>query len=188
MPKKIILSLLLVSLSPALYAHPGIVLDNPLFSGVLHPLTGIDHLLVLAALGYLSSKPHGLYGRSLPGLFLALMGFGAFSYFGGFRIGFNETMIAVSVIAAGLALLTVRTGNQTLTYTGLIVLAWFHGYAHAAEMPAVVDSRLYFSSLLLTSLVVMFISASIAALGRQRYRQSLSWTCLGGGLFFLTAQ
>jgi len=45
--------------SPSLYAHTGGHIEHSLMSGLLHPLTGIDHLLVLLAVGLIAAKQGG---------------------------------------------------------------------------------------------------------------------------------
>ncbi len=53
------LAAVLLLVSPSLYAHTGSTIEHSVLSGLLHPLTGIDHLLVLIAVGLCAAKQGG---------------------------------------------------------------------------------------------------------------------------------
>ncbi|MDF0731980.1 HupE/UreJ family protein [Pseudomonas entomophila] len=126
MKKTLALVLLMVAL-PA-FAHPGHD-SNPLQDGLLHPLTGLDHLLMLLGTGVLAA----LTRRSLS-LPLATLG----TMFGGAVLGHLfgdlvgvETMISVSLVVAAVAMLLPN--RQLLLALAMPVFALFHGWAHGVE-------------------------------------------------------
>ncbi|AXO88069.1 urease accessory protein UreJ [Pseudomonas parafulva] len=126
MKKALALALLMIAL-PA-FAHPGHD-SNPLQDGLLHPLTGLDHLLMLLGTGVLAA----LTGRtlSLPLATLSAMFGGAvLGHLFGDLVGV-ETLITLSlVVAAGALLLPSR---QMLLALVMPVFALFHGWAHGVE-------------------------------------------------------
>ena len=126
MKKTLALALLLVAV-PAL-AHPGHD-ANPLQDGLLHPLTGLDHLLMLIGTGVLAALTRSRL--TLPLLTLCAMFSGAVlgHLFGGV-IGMEE-MILGSLLVAGAALLLPR--RQVLLSLVMPVFALFHGWAHGVE-------------------------------------------------------
>ncbi|CAJ0779990.1 HupE/UreJ family protein [Ralstonia chuxiongensis] len=94
--------------------HPGHTAEGGLLAGVLHPLTGADHLLAMVAVGVWS----------------ALLGAG------GVALPMAEPMIAASLLVFGL-LIAARA--QLPTWGGALLcgaFALFHGYAHGTEFPA----------------------------------------------------
>lgn len=65
-------------LAPALaHAHPGHAQDASFAAGALHPLTGVDHLLLLALAGALASRLAARALRVLGAVFIGLIGAGA---------------------------------------------------------------------------------------------------------------
>ncbi|MEJ5863095.1 HupE/UreJ family protein [Pseudomonas farsensis] len=126
MKKAFALLLLLVAV-PA-FAHPGHD-SNPLQDGLLHPLTGLDHLLMLLGTGVLAA----LTGRTLalPLATLAAMFGGAVcGHLFGDVIGM-EQMIIGSLLVAGAAVLLPR--RQLVLALIMPVFALFHGWAHGVE-------------------------------------------------------
>lgn len=126
MKKALALALLLVAV-PA-FAHPGHD-SNPLHDGLLHPLTGLDHLLMLLGTGVLAA----LTRRNLV---LPLMTLGAM--FGGAFMGHlfgdvlgMEGMIVASLVVAAVALLLPQ--RQVLLALAMPLFALFHGWAHGVE-------------------------------------------------------
>ena len=174
-------------LSPSLYAHTGTLLEGGLISGLLHPLTGIDHLLVLAAVGLMAVQQKGRIGHLLPLIFIILVVAGMLAHFSGLSIVFNEVMIALSVVAFGVALRIEQSRVAKSVCAGLSIFAVFHGYAHAAEIPGAVDVAQYLSGLMLASLAIITVSGLISCYASKRYGHGLSMVCLGSGLYYLTA-
>lgn len=126
MKKTLAFALLLIAV-PA-FAHPGHD-SNPLQDGLLHPLTGLDHLLMLLGTGVLAA----LTGRTLalPLATLAAMFSGALMghLFGGV-IGMESMIIGSLLVAAAALLLPSR---QVLLALVMPVFALFHGWAHGVE-------------------------------------------------------
>lgn len=114
-------------------AHPGHG-EGGLAAGLLHPLTGLDHLLALLAVGLWSRRQR--HGMVLPPVFLVLMALGA-SCAGMLAQGLLpalETSIAATVLLLGvLAAAALRMPPQlAVALAGLC--GFLHGLAHGQEL------------------------------------------------------
>ena len=118
------------------FAHTGHGDTNGLIHGFIHPVTGIDHVLAMVAVGLLAAQ---LGGRALwlvPLSFVGVMaGAGALGM-AEIQLPFAEVGIALSVIVLGLAV-AFRLNLPELVAVALVgFFAMFHGHVHGAEMPA----------------------------------------------------
>lgn len=129
--------LLAVSLSlfcPLIFAHPGH--EGSAFSdGILHPLTGPDHLLAMLGIGLWSAQQNSRFRWLIPASFVTLMGLGAWAgtYF--HASAWIENGVATSVLLVGLL---ISFSIRTSLWIGAMVasiFAAFHGFAHGTEMP-----------------------------------------------------
>ena len=131
----------------AALAHPGHGEAAGLAGGLLHPLSGADHVLAMVAVGLLAAahdRQHG--GRALwalPAAFLAMMALGAGLGVAGVAPPFVETGIALSVVAFGLAA-GFGLGLPVAALAALVgAFAVLHGLAHGAEMPDTASGLTY---------------------------------------------
>ena len=177
----------LLFVSPALYAHTGGHIDHSLISGLLHPLTGIDHLLVLMAVGLIAAKQGGKAVFTFPAVFLALMIAGALLNTIAVHIPFVESFIALSLMAFGLLVNINQKQRARILFLGMSFFAVFHGYVHAAEIPGDSSAIPYFSALMLMSLIVCLIGCVIGLTTDKRINYLFSLICLSSGLYYLAA-
>jgi urease accessory protein len=125
-------ALSLLVFSPAL-AHPGHD-DGTFIGGLMHPLTGLDHIVAMISVGVLAARRGGKAMALWPLAFVSFMlaGYGL----GRLAPGLSaEPGILASVIVLGT--LTISTVNVPLS-VGLVLIAAFglcHGYAHGSEAP-----------------------------------------------------
>lgn len=120
----------------AALAHTGAGGTDGIVHGLMHPVTGLDHVLAMVAVGVLAAF---LGGRALwlvPASFVALAAVGGALGARGAPVPFVEFGISASVILLGLAI--ALQAKLPLGWTaGLVGLfGLYHGYAHGAEMPA----------------------------------------------------
>lgn len=133
MKKTFALVLLMVAL-PA-FAHPGHD-ANPLQDGLLHPLTGLDHLLMLLGTGVLAALTRR--NLALPLATLAAMFGGAVcGHLFGDVVGMEQMILGSLLVAAAAMLLPSRQlllpSRQLLLSLIMPVFALFHGWAHGVE-------------------------------------------------------
>lgn len=123
----------LMTALPAL-AHPGHGGASGIAAGLLHPLTGLDHLLALLALGLWSRGQR--HGALMPPVFLVLMALGAASS-GMLQDGMLpalETSVAATVLLLGaLAAAALRIPPQ-LAVALVGACGFLHGMAHGREL------------------------------------------------------
>ena len=107
--------------------------DIGFLDGLLHPLTGLDHLAAMLAVGLWSA----LTARRLwtaPLAFAAMLLAGALLGLAGIELPAVEPMIAASVLVLGL-LVALRARLPAALAAALVgVFALFHGVAHGAEL------------------------------------------------------
>jgi urease accessory protein len=159
-------------------AHPGHVDGSGLAAGLLHPLTGLDHLLALLAVGLWSrQQPRGVV---LAPVFLVLMALGA-SCAGGLMDGMLpalETSIAATVLLlGGLAALALRMPPQ-LAVLLVGVCGFLHGLAHGRELAGMASG----AGFLATSALVMGVGMIVAPGERRRRMAGAAIGALGLGL------
>lgn len=120
--------------SPAA-AHTGLS-TNGVSDGLTHPLTGIDHLLAMVAVGVLAATARDRRIAWLtPAGFLAGMVVGGVAGIVGIAAPFTELAIAASLVALG-GLIAVRSEGSGL-WLPLVAAAFgaLHGHAHGSELP-----------------------------------------------------
>lgn len=105
-------------------------------AGLAHPVSGLDHLLAMLAVGIWSAiVARGNIARLwvAPAAFVAAMVAGAIAGHVGVALPLVETGIALSVVLLGIM---IWTGVElpTLAATAVVALfAVYHGHAHGAE-------------------------------------------------------
>jgi urease accessory protein len=174
----------IVCLAPAAaLAHPGFAPHSGLEAGFLHPLTGVDHLLAMITVGIFAAHVgrRGLW--SLPLGFLMLMAVGGVLGTTGVRLPFVEMMIALSVVALGLAVAIPRQWPVAAATLLVGAFAVFHGHAHGAELPTGVPAAPYAVGFMLATMLLLLagiaLGAGLLRLDSTRTRGMSQWVGLG---------
>ncbi len=120
-------------------------------SGWLHPLTGIDHMLAMIAVGAWSAQlgKHAVF--YVPAAFVAAMLFGGMVGFEHFVLPGIEIGIALSVVMLGSAIALERRTPLFLAAIGVGLFGICHGYAHGYEIPSLESKWVYASGFLITT-------------------------------------
>ena len=130
------------AISTGASAHIGTELHShsSFMIGLLHPLGGVDHLLAMLAVGIWSAVSARRAGPALlwgPLAFANMLVLGALLGLQGVNSVVVEPMVAASVLALGLLVLT-RRGMGVAASIGLVGgFAVFHGLAHGTELAAI---------------------------------------------------
>ena len=136
--------------SGGVLAHPGHDVSG-LSAGLIHPLSGIDHLLAMIAVGLWAAQNRGSKIWILPAAFILMMAVGAkFALIYPF-LPLVESGIAASVVALGIIIaLSLRPSTQmSIVITSLFGL--FHGYAHGLEMLGINEVQGYALGFIVTT-------------------------------------
>ena len=112
-------------------------------TGLAHPVSGLDHVLAMIAVGLWGAQLGAPAVWLLPVTFPMVMAFGGMLGLMGVRLPGIEIGIALSAIALGFAVF--REAQPRLWVAAIIVgfFAIFHGHAHGSELPAGADGLLY---------------------------------------------
>jgi urease accessory protein len=140
-----------MTLATAAEAHVGQGATTGLAHGFMHPLSGLDHMAAMVAVGMLAVR---LGRRALwvvPALFVAFMALGGALGLEGVMMPQVEMVILLSsAVFAAMILAGPRFPQAlALTLTGFLALA--HGMAHGAEMPGNIGGIAYASGFLLAT-------------------------------------
>jgi urease accessory protein len=124
--------LVAVFTSPA-FAHPGLEHARSFADGLLHPLTGADHILTMMSVGLWATIVGGRAIWIWPAAFMAVMLAGFAAALLGLQISFAESAIAASIVVLGLLVVT-RARVPVMLGTAIVgSFGFFHGYTHGTE-------------------------------------------------------
>ncbi len=132
---KLLAALALLAAPALAFAHPGHG-EHGLVAGLAHPLTGLDHLLAMFAVGLWAAQQQGAARLALPCTFVGTMLVGGLLGFEGLQLPFMETGIAASVLALGLCVALAVRPPLPLAMAATALFALAHGVAHGLELPA----------------------------------------------------
>jgi urease accessory protein len=120
--------------SPAL-AHTGIGPTNSFSAGFMHPLSGLDHLTVMVAVGLWAALKGGKALWAWPLAFVGVMLVGGALGMAHVPVPFVEQGILASVVALGL--LVAAAADLPVGVGAAIIgaFALLHGHAHGTEIP-----------------------------------------------------
>ena len=144
-------------------AHAGHDAGTGFTSGLLHPMLGLDHLLVMAAIGFWSVRQSATLKKGTPLFVIGGMLLGAGIAWGGLSLPGVETGIALSVLLAGILIATMA--KLPTAVGGSLVAAFmvFHGFAHGAEMPAGATLAAYLAGFSSATLGLTFFGRGLGA-------------------------
>ncbi|MBX7146518.1 MAG: HupE/UreJ family protein [Alphaproteobacteria bacterium] len=121
------------------YAHTGHQLSYSVLSGFLHPFNGIDHILVMLAIGLWSTQlsTRTIWIFPLTFVFFVLIGgiLGQYLSVTGISFSFHEIIIILSVIVTGLIIARFIILPQTISLGLITLFGLAHGLAHGIETP-----------------------------------------------------
>ena len=150
-----LLAILFAASTTTVLAHPGHEVASGAAAGLMHPLTGLDHLIALVCVGaLLAGTSRRVQWQGLVSLVGALA-VGATLGLAGLLVPAAEWMIALSVLVTGLVLLTAGIQERPMRlFSGIALFALFHGYAHGVEATGAS-----------TVFVLAFLAASASVVG-----------------------
>ncbi|AFK61986.1 urease accessory transmembrane protein [Advenella kashmirensis WT001] len=124
----------------AVFAHPGHIdqAQHSMFAaGLLHPLTGLDHLLAMLAVGLWSALTHQSLRRAMlaPVVFLIMLFAGAMLGIMGVQLPLVEPMIMASLLILGLLVATRKSINEMVGFVIVGAFACFTGWRTVWKCP-----------------------------------------------------
>lgn len=124
-------------------AHTGHGEMSSFASGLVHPLTGLDHVLAMVAVGLLAAHLGGRSMLALPLVFMTMVLAGGAVALAGLALPVVEAGILASVLVLGGLIASGRSLPGSLALALCAAFALFHGQAHGAAMPAATGGALY---------------------------------------------
>jgi urease accessory protein len=128
--------------SPA-YAHVEEGQAAGLLSGLRHPVSGLDHVLAMIAVGLWGAQLGLPALWLLPVTFPMVMAFGGFLGLVGVPLPAVEVGIALSALLLGLVVAREARPPLALAVALVAFFAVFHGHAHGTELPPGQSGLLY---------------------------------------------
>ena len=131
-------------------------------AGLIHPLSGLDHLLAMMAVGWWATQNQRRAVWILPLVFSMMLMAGLILGISGIRIPIVESGIAGSVLALGLLIaFTVRlpVGTGAALIGGFALL---HGQAHGIDLQAGSSIGAYAAGLMLATLALHMAGVLVA--------------------------
>lgn len=149
------------------FAHVGAGQTSGFMSGQVHPVTGIDHVAAMMAVGLWAAQSGGKAVWGLPLCFMVAMAVGGALGGFGISIPFAEVGIAASVLVLGLFIATAVRLPWVAGSVLAGLFAVFHGHAHGAEMPGAVSGLSYGMGFVLATGLLHGIGIGCGLLARR---------------------
>jgi urease accessory protein len=169
---KALLILFFICFAKLLMAHPGHDLEPGFTQGLLHPLSGFDHFLVILLVGFWSVFAlKNLWMGPLA--FMVGMIFGVFIGLAAINIEWLEFGISMSVIVIGILIFLKKKLDLRMSLFLMGIFGTFHGLAHVQYLNFMQSGFIYKSledvgGLLLATFALHLFGAAIAKVSKHR--------------------
>jgi len=187
-----VLALALLTIATPVLAHVQDGQAQGFVSGFWHPISGLDHVLAMVAVGLWGAQlgPPALW--LLPVTFPIMMAFGGFLGLVGIPVPGVEIGIAVSALLLGIVVAFEAKPHLALAAIIVGAFAIFHGHAHGTELPAGQSALMYSIGFVITTgclhgLGILIGAANKRPLGNVILRLSGSAVAIAGSLFLWRA-
>jgi len=137
--------------------------------GFLHPIHGLDHLMAMVTVGFLSARMSAKHMWTLPAAFVGFMAVGGLLglVFAPEGLTAFEWGISLSVMVFGLIVALAPKVNVYLGNAIVAVFAICHGHAHVAEMGDA-SATGYFTGMLIAT-ALLHIAGLVTGLLLTKY-------------------
>jgi urease accessory protein len=183
------LGLLAALLPMTAFAHAESGQAAGFLAGLHHPVSGLDHVLAMVAVGLWGAILGAPALWVLPVAFPVMMAMGGLLGLMGVPVPGVEIGIALSAIVLGGAVLAQLRPSLGLATAIVAIFAIFHGHAHGTELPEGASGLLYslgfvIATGLLHGVGILIGEANRWTAGRQAVRAAGGGVA-AAGLFFL---
>lgn len=176
---KLLITIFLLATSSAAFAHPGHNVSG-LAAGLMHPFSGLDHLLAMVAVGLWAAQGGGRKVWLLPATFMTMLAVGAGIAMQWQSLPLVEAGIATSVLALGLLIALSLQFPVALSIAITALFGLLHGYAHGLELPQSAAPAAYALGFLAATATLHLSGIAVGVATRQRY--ALLPQLLGGAI------
>ena len=179
----------LAALASPAFAHVQTGQATGFLVGLLHPVSGLDHVLAMGAVGLWGAQLGAPAIWLLPVTFPLVMALGGFLGLLGVPLPGVEVGIAASAILLGAAVMTERRLPLYAAAALVGLFAVFHGHAHGTELPPGQSGLLYSMGFVVATGCLHAIGIAIGAMHRWPAGRIALRIAGGGvglaGIFFL---
>ena len=135
MPTILVRSMLLIAGAQTAFAHVQQGQGEGFLTGLGHPVSGLDHMLAMIAVGLWGAQLGQPGVWLLPVTFPLVMAVGGFLGLAGIPVPGVEAGVAVSALLLGLMVAFDLKPKLSTAALLVGVFAIFHGHAHGTELP-----------------------------------------------------
>ena len=164
-------------------AHTGVGDATGFAHGFSHPISGLDHILAMVAVGLWASQLGGRATWMIPGAFVTVMLFGGILGLSGIPLPYVEEGILVSVVVLGILIASAFTFPVAISGIIVAFFSLFHGYAHGIEMPSAVGAISYSFGFALATALLHAAGISIQTLSVQKISRFAGAAIAIGGIY-----
>ena len=184
-----VLAVLLMLWAQDAFAHVQMGEAAGLLSGLLHPISGLDHVLAMVAVGLWGAQLGAPAIWVLPVAFPLVMALGGMLGLMGVPLPGIEYGIAASALLLGAAVAFEVRASLVVTAVLVGVFAIFHGHVHGTELPPGQSALLYSMGFVIATGCLHAVGIGIGAVhrwtwGRYLLRSAGAVVAMGG-VFFL---
>jgi urease accessory protein len=173
----------------AAFAHPQAGEAKGFFTGFKHPISGLDHVLAMVAVGLWGAQLGAPAIWLLPVAFPIVMAFGGMLGLMGVPLPGTEIGIAASAILLGLAVMFEARPPLAAAAVLVAIFALFHGHAHGTELPPGESGLLYSIGFVIATGCLHGVGISIGTVHRwtwgRRFLRVAGAVVALGGVFFM---
>ena len=156
-----------------------------LLSGIAHPVIGLDHLAFLLVAALLSVTLKGKARYLVPLAFVGATVAGTLYHLGAADLPMTETVVALSALLGGVAVLLKRSAPALIVAVLFAVIGVFHGYAYGESIIGAEQTPLlsYLIGFALIQYVIIAGAARALSLLAAKSERLQSLAIRSGGLF-----
>jgi urease accessory protein len=155
------------------FAHPQLGEAKGFLTGFQHPISGLDHVLAMVAVGLWGAQLGSPAIWLLPVSFPMVMAFGGMLGLMGVPLPGVEYGIAASAILLGAAVLFEVRPPLAVAAVVVGIFAIFHGHAHGTELPPGESGLLYSIGFVIATGCLHGVGISIGVVHRWMWGQRL---------------
>ena len=191
-PRALLIAVLLALSAQPAFAHPQKGEAVGFVTGFLHPISGLDHVLAMVAVGLWGAQLGAPAIWLLPVAFPMVMAFGGMLGLMGVPIPGIEYGIALSAILLGVAVMFEVRPPLGVAAALVGFFAIFHGHAHGTELPPGQSALLYSIGFVIATGLLHALGIGIGtvhrwAWGQRALRFAGALVAIGGAFFLWKA-
>jgi urease accessory protein len=165
--------LALVASSAPVHAHVQTGEASGFLTGVGHPVSGLDHVVAMIAVGLWGAQLGAPALWLLPVTFPMMMALGGLVGLLGVALPGLEVGIAASAVVLGLVVMFALRPPLAVAVALVAVFAIFHGHAHGTELPPGQSALLYSMGFVVATGCLHGVGIAIGVIHRWRWGQTL---------------